>query len=773
MAGRTRNIKRCALAGVGTVLLLFLIRLAEPPSLYGARPFSTAVFDRDGELLRLTLAADDRYRLKIPLEEISPALIEATLAYEDRWFFRHPGVNPIALGRAAAATWLTDGRAYGASTITMQLVRLRDSLPTRTPAGKLVQIAKALHLEWHYDKTEILEAYLNLAPYGGNIEGAGAAARAYFGKPAAHLSAGEAAALAAIPQSPKNRNPAVAANRTALERARQRVIANWQHYGSLGANRAAGAKLPVRYLSPSDLPRRAPHAARALGGNDGDQRVRASLSLRTQTAAAETLRRYVERRRRDGIRNAAALVVDSRSMAVLASIGSVDFADAGISGQVDGTRASRSPGSTLKPLLYAMALDRGLIHPATLLKDTPMRSGIYTPENYDRRFIGPVLAADALIYSRNVPALRLLREIGTEDFHRLLTQANVAGLRPASHYGLSIILGGGEISMRELAGLYAMLANGGVWQPLNDRADPASPGEANRLLSPEAAFLTLNMLTGNPQPAAADPAGAFDRAPPVAWKTGTSYGYRDAWAIGVSGHIVVAVWIGNFDGSSNPAFVGREAAGPLLFELLGAIGQTGDEDTLLHPDPSLNLARVEVCKATGDLPGAHCPATTTGWFIPGVSPIRASVIHQEILVDADTGWRLCNNTGNDAVRDVHAFWPPDIVASFATAGIQLALPPAWAPECDSETRAGRQDAPQIRSPAAGVRYVADLFDGRATVPLAADAAAAEVLHWFADDRYIASTNQGETFLWRPARGEFDVAAVDDKGSAAAVSVRIW
>ena len=427
----------------------------------------------------------------------------------------------------------------------MQLARLRFDLDTRSLFGKLVQSARALQLERHFGKAEILEAYLNLAPYGGSVEGIGTASRIYFDKPASALSLGEALALAVIPQNPTDRFPVRAAGRAELLAARERLLAaRLSAAGDVDPGTVARARLVPAFRSPARLPSHAPHFVRDHVPHDAGSRIRTTLDLDLQGLLEARIEEHVERRRRDGIVNAAAMLVDVRRMEVLALVGSAGFFDARIAGQVNGVRAPRSPGSTLKPLLYALAIDAGLIHPMSLLEDAPRRYAAYTPENFDRGFVGPVFARDALVFSRNVPAVGLLADLGVERFRDWLHGAGVKNLRPAPHYGLALALGGSEVTMEELTRLYAMLASGGIRRDFTVLAGGtprfvrgASPPGSPRLLSEEASVLVLDMLRDVARPDGLSP--GFDERPAVAWKTGTSFGFRDAWSVGVVGHSLV------------------------------------------------------------------------------------------------------------------------------------------------------------------------------------------------------------------------------------------
>jgi len=650
MTARSRwLVYPAALAIISFVVLGLLALISTKPTLYSHTSFSSGVEDRNGILLRLALADDDRYRLRTTLQDISPTAIDATLLYEDRYFRSHIGFNPVALLRAVWSSYIIRSRRIGGSTITMQLARLRFRLNTRTVGGKISQIARAVQLERHYSKNEILEAYLNLAPYGGNIEGIGAASLIYFDKPASRLSFPEALALAVIPQNPVERNPITPHGYKSMDAARNRLGTIWAEHNAVSAatqvkQAMTQLDLPLAVRSPRQLPYRAAHFSRTL--LNSRQAIAgmntSTLDWETQRLVEQRIHHYIDRRKSNGIANASALLLDYRTMEVMASVGSASFSDSEIQGQVDGTRSKRSPGSTLKPFVYGLAIDAGLIHPMSLLKDAPKRFAAYTPENFDRGFLGPVIAQDALIYSRNVPAIDLLSQVGYKRFHDFLVDSAVSNLQDASHYGLAMILGGNELTMTELTSLYAMLANEGQSQSIVSSLNQAKPDSNRQLLSAEASFLVLDMLRKNPRPGAVNLDTSKAKLP-IAWKTGTSYAFRDAWTVGVFGPYVLAVWVGNFDGTGNPALVGREAAAPLYFEIADSLPVSARERLLtVAPSPKLNLARVDVCASTGDLPGKHCPQTTESWFVPGVSPIKVSKVHRAIRVDNQTGKRSCS-----------------------------------------------------------------------------------------------------------------------------------
>jgi penicillin-binding protein 1C len=781
-----RPLRRAVWLGLGLAAVLactvLALRLApKTPLREQLGGSSQAFYSSDGTLLRLTTAPDQRYRLWTPLAQLPPRLLQAVQLYEDRWFAWHPGVNPASLLRGAWTTWHGTARR-GGSTITMQLARRLYRIDSRTPWGKARQAAAALWLSARYGKDEVLEAYLNAVPYGGNIEGAGAASLIYFGKRAADLSLGEALALAVIPQNPNRRGAAGGGVPwpQALAQARLRLWQAWQqhHSGAAPALAAAELALPLQLRSVRQLPFAAPHAVQAVLAQPatagGATSTTLSLHGPMQAALERAVAQHVARHRGLGIRNAAALLVDAPTLQIKGWVGSAGFHDAAIAGQVNGTTARRSPGSTLKPFIYALGLDQGLLHPRSVLRDAPAAFGTYSPENFDGRFEGPVTAQDALVRSRNVPAVSVSARLAQPSLHGFLRLAGVGGLRSEAHYGLALALGGGELTMEELATLYALLANGGELRPLQAvlpppgvaESPPAAGAGAVRLLSEEAAFITLDMLAAHPRPDSGRP--AFPR---VAWKTGTSWGFRDAWAAGVFGRSVLVVWVGNFDGSSNPALVGVQTAAPLFFAIIDSLRQQGLDPGEQARSTPARLARVQVCAASGDLPNAHCPQLAPTWFIPGRSPIRLSRLHRPVHIDIASGRAVCR-AGPGTRTEVVEFWSSDMRRLFAAAGMPRRAPPAQ-PGCDAAPQPGDPqlnaggaggDAPRIVSPLRGAAYV--LRAGhRAPLGLRAEAGpGAGPLHWFADDAYLGSAAAGGELPWSPAAaGRYTLSAVDAQG----------
>ena len=763
-------------------LALVGIRLWPHPPLSQFAPSSTAVYDDHGRLLRLTLASDERYRLWVPLAEMPQPLVQGVLLHEDAWFRWHPGFNPLSLLRGAWVTYLRGGNRQGGSTITMQLARLMYGLNTRTPLGKAKQVLHSIQLEMCYSKDAILEAYLNYAPYGRNIEGAAAASLIYFDKPVAQLTLPEALTLAVLPQDPSRRardNAADAADADTigprLRAARDRLYRRWVARHAAAQSDEALFQLPLRLRSPEHLPFAAPHF---VGEVLAEQRLRGQRASSIQTTLNLDLQRLLERQvaahvqhnASRGVRNAVAMLVDTRDLGIKAVVGSADWFDAGIAGQVDGSLAKRSPGSTLKPFIYALGFDQGVLHPQTVLRDVPTSFGPFTPENFDGRFLGPVTATEALVRSRNIPAVYVASKLQNPSFYRFLQDAGVSRMADEHFYGLSLVLGGGEVTMQELARLYAMLANRGVLANLRRGADePRAAGV--RMLSDEASFMVLDMLRQNPRPD--DAAIAQPGALPVYWKTGTSWGFRDAWTAGIVGPYVIVVWNGNFDGAGNPAFVGIETAAPLFFHIADAL-QARDPQMAEPPHaPPRNLKRVEVCSASGDLPNAWCPRRTATWFIPGKSPIRVSNVHRAVVIDNAAGTPACPPYDATTTHsEVFEYWPSELARVFRQAGIPRRAPPPL-PDCANGADDGQ--GPQILSPLRGTTYTRRLSrDGEERIALNASAdAGVQELYWFVDDGFVGTSRPGDPLLWQPAAaGEFTLRAVDDRGRADARALRV-
>ncbi len=546
-----------------------------PPDLSRYHDRSTEVVDANGRLLRAFTTADGKWRLKTSLDDVDPLYLGLLKAYEDRRFDSHWGIDPLAAVRAAGQLAERGRIVSGASTLSMQAARLLDPRP-RSFTTKAIQSARALQLEWRYSKREVLAIYLTLAPMGGNLEGVRAASLAYFGKEPRQLSAAEAALLVAIPQSPERRRPDRASS--VAQKARDRVLERGVEHGVIDAplfEMARSRPAPDRRLA---LPMQAPHLATWLAGQSPGTTVPTTVRYELQQALAQLV--HEERRQLGDGAEIAMVVLDNRNGGVVAWLGGDNFF--GRTGQVDLVRARRSPGSALKPLIYAMAFDDRTLHPETLVEDVPVRFRDWLPRNFDRDHQGAVTVRRALQQSLNVPAVLALEKVGPQRFLSTLRTAGVApGLPPGDHgNSLGVALGSATVSPLEMAGLYAGLANGGSFAPPQVRRDRPKP-QPLRLIGPTAAWYVSDVLAEAPLPEgfASLPVALRERR--IAFKTGTSAGFRDAWAAGYSTNWTVVVWVGHADGTPRPGQLGRLSALPILFKAYGRL--PGEDNRTLRP----------------------------------------------------------------------------------------------------------------------------------------------------------------------------------------------
>jgi penicillin-binding protein 1C len=585
------------IAGGALALLLSVLTLDRlfPPPIEKGRIVSFVAEDREGRPLRAFPVEDGRWRLAADLERIDPDFIEALLLIEDQRFYEHGGVDPLAVARATGQAIQRGRIVSGASTITMQTARLLEPRP-RHLGSKIIEAFRALQLEARLSKDEILELYLTLTPYGGNLQGVRAASWAWFGREPDALTPDQIALLIALPQSPEVRRPDL---RPQFARtARAAILDRLAGAGWISAARAADAAGEVLPQTRNTFPAEAWHAAAAVRRRAGDAPfARSTLDLPLQNEAERILRRVAEAGG-EGVQ-ASALVIEIETRAVRAAVGSAGRDRPG--GWMDLTAAPRSPGSTLKPLVYALAFDDGLAAPETLIEDLPARFANYRPENFDRSFRGEVTIADALQHSLNVPAVRVLDEVGAARFASVLDRAGATPRIPGAldgASGLAVALGGLGLSARDLAVVYAALGDEGRARPLTWLEAEAAPSESApaRLVSAESAQDILNVLYGSPAPPGRMPSHLSQSAPDIAYKTGTSYGFRDAWAAGVSGGYAVIVWTGRPDAAPRAGVTGRAAALPALFDLVDAIART---------DPDFSPRRLERERAETPAPLAR------------------------------------------------------------------------------------------------------------------------------------------------------------------------
>lgn len=720
-----RALSFLLMLGVG--ILYCAVSWSVPIRIYEGKGFSKLTFDQSGRVLDIQIASDGRYRSPIRLSDVPRACIDAALMYEDRHFYSHPGVDPKGLFRALT-TYAAEKRS-GGSTLTMQLVRLRTGLNTKGVGGKVRQIWEALVLERNHSKDEILEAYFTFAPYGGGLEGLAAASAVYFEKTPAKLTPVECVALAVLPQKPTERFGFRGEGfRDAFTRL---VLALDIPEGE----RSINFPDPDR-IDPSHLAR---HLTVRVLGSGGMAQTTIDRALQESTEGS--LSNYVESKSAYGLSNGAVLIADAHTGETLAYAASKDFANPAIRGFVDGITAKRSPGSLLKPFVYAQAIDEGVIVPESVLADIPVKLTSYEPENFERNFLGLITAREALVKSRNIPALLLNSQLSEEGLYTLLQRAGMPLARPADYYGAAVVLGGIEVSLMDAVKLYTAIATDGKYSDI--RSVRSTVGiSRTKIFSPEAAYLTREMLKTNPPPPGFSSRG-------VAWKTGTSSGGRDAWAVGSMGQLVVGVWLGNFDGSGNPNFVGRDLAGPLLFELFERIRQKPAYRRKLLTEihrHELQLAYTKICPKSGLAVTDNCPHQKRALIIPGVSPIRECDIHRD--------------GGHEK-----SIYSSEIAVHFQNVGINLGghLP---------ISTSGRKSPPRIISPEEGVEYRAKFGSDTELELRARIDGEASGAFWYADGSLIGRSEPGRPLFWKAKAGKVTIRVIDSFGLSDAVTINV-
>ncbi|MEO9077897.1 MAG: penicillin-binding protein 1C [Rhodanobacter sp.] len=609
---------RLCLIGTGVLLLLAaLLDRLFPLHLPAPDNGSTMVLARDGTPLRAFADSDGVWRYPTTAKQVSPLYLTALRHYEDRWFYRHPGVNPYALLRGLAGGIVRGHIVSGGSTLTMQVARIIHPIP-HTFRGKLVQIFRALQLEAHLSKAQILDLYLNHAPFGGPIEGVEAASWAYLGKPASRLSRAEAALLAVLPQSPSRLRPD--RHPVAARAARDKVLRRMRDLGVWSVAQLHDAELEPVVARSLRTPLSAALLAERLHRQYPHKRsISTTIDANLQRAAEDRVSSYLSRLPAHS--SAALLVVDNATLEARVYLGTSDFADPQRHGYIDMVTAPRSPGSTLKPFLYGLALDDGLITSQSLLIDAPQDFGGYQPGNFDEAFSGPVSVAEALQRSLNVPAVDVLDRVGPNRFVARLANGGIdLGLPAGAKPNLSIILGGAATRLEDLVGGYTAFANGGVAG--TPRYTPEQLARPRRLLSPGAAWIIRDILAHNPADVEGAPlAGTINRHANVAWKTGTSYGYRDAWSIGVTDRWTIGVWIGRPDGTPSPGQYGAVTALPLLFQIADMLPQRSSQT---HAAPPASVRAVDICwplgGAAASTPSPLCRQRRHAWVLDDAIP---------------------------------------------------------------------------------------------------------------------------------------------------------
>lgn len=775
---RTRSAR--ILRGIGvtvlsSVVLLWLADRLWPLPMPGD-DLARVVLAEDGTPLWRFADADGVWRYPVSPEEVSPLYLEALLTYEDRWFYDHPGVNPLALARAA---WLNlrGGRVVsGGSTLSMQVARLLDP-HDRTLAGKLRQLWRTAQLEWHLSKREILQIYLDRAPFGGTLQGVAAASWAYLGKSPKHLTPAEAALLAVLPQAPSRLRPDRHPERA--QRARDKVLQRLADYQVWPEQRIAEAREEPLLLAPRQEPALAPLLARRLNTADSPTLIRTTLDASLQRRLEDLLLGW--RARLPERTSAAILVVEAQTMAVRAYLGSIDLGDERRFGHVDMVHALRSPGSTLKPFLYGMALDDGLIHSESLLQDVPRRYGDYRPGNFSMGFSGPVSASSALALSLNLPAVQLLEAYGPKRF---AAQMRIGGvpliLPPLAEPNLSLILGGAGSRLEDLVGGYAALAREGKSAKI--RLQPQDPLLERRLLSSGSAWIVRRILSGQARPDR-DPHAELVQRPQLAWKTGTSYGFRDAWSVGVGPRYIIGVWIGRPDGTPVPGQFGLASAAPLMLQVHDLLSNRDSQRGVAVPVENVpgSVGVAAICWPLGqpmNRQDPQCRRQRFAWTLDGTTPPTLQAADQplglglrETVWVNERGLRVDASCPGAKALEI-ALWPAPLEPWLPRVEQRSARLPMVDPACPPQVP---PSAPPLSI--VGVRAGDNLRRPLTShEPLQLHVSAlggAGRRWWFLNGRPLGETEGQDSLLVRfEQSGRIELSALDESGETARVEFQV-
>ena len=745
---------------------LLVLLIPQPERLF--QPSSTAVYYRDGKVAHAFLAPDDRWRLAVELNDIDPNYIKAIVEIEDKRFWWHFGFDPLAILRAATQNILNGEVVSGASTLTMQLVRILEPRE-RTLTSKLIEAFRASQLEYFYTKSEILSYYLTFVPYGKNIEGVEAASLLYFGHRANHLDSREIATLIAVPQNPNQRYPRVE-NHERLKWSRDHIAHLLHKKKILPISEAQDFEPVFSATPPSRLwpfPKEVPHISVQLNQQSkGHERILTTIDSDLQRQIEQLVGRHKSRLNQSDIHHIAVLVVDNQSSEIRAIMGGFDFFDSHTGAQIPAFSVPRNCGSTLKPFLYAYALDQGLVLPSTLIRDIPEQFGGYTPRNFMGNYDGLVPLEDSLVRSLNAPFIRLLADVGFGRFASLILKGGGTRFEKRIHdYGLSMMLGA-ELSPWELAQLYAMMGQNGQYRPIHVLMDTVTP-KVQRLLSQASVWMTAQTLQRRDRPDF--PArSAFATTRSIAWKTGTSVGFRDAWSAGWYGDYTVVVWVGNLDYRSSQGLIGAEAAAPIFFDVVEALPIQPKA-----PKPT-DVIEVEVCAFSGHIPKSSCEKKTT-LGIQDRIPTRICPYHHDFEVDLLHNERVFPGCREGKETELRRFLmlPSSVQAWFPG---QIEHPPSI-----SETCRGRYvpevepGSLKILSPYAG--QISMLLRGvpkeRQPIAMMADYPDPNAkLSWFVNDEWVATQKAGETVFWPPIVGRHVLRVNDSHGHTASRAIEV-
>lgn len=720
--------------------------------------YSVIVTDSKGQVINAYLTSDEKWRMKTELDEISPVLRETIIAKEDKYFYSHPGVNFFAVGRALFNNATQMQRTSGASTITMQVARALEHR-NRNIFSKTIEMFRAFQLEWKYDKDEILQMYLNVVPYGGNIEGVKSASQLYFGKNPDHLSLAEITALSIIPNRPSSL--VIGKSNDLIIEERNRWLHRFAEDKVFTEKQIEDALTEPLTAVRNSVPHYIPHLSYKLKKQAGSSAViiKTNIELNTQLKTEKIVEDYVRAQRLRNIKNAAVVIIDNRTHKVITYIGSSNFRDTTDGGQVNGANAIRQPGSTLKPLLYGMCFDEGLYTPKSVVTDVAVNYEGYAPENYDEKFNGYVTVEYALEHSLNIPAVKGLKLLGQEKFTQKLSGIGFRQIQKDQRkLGLSMILGGCGTTLEELTALFSSFANNGNWiSPSFTQND--SVHRRAMVLTPAANYMINETLSKINRPDFPLNWTATERMPKIAWKTGTSYGRRDAWSIGYNKNYTVGVWVGNFSGVGVADLSGASTATPLLFKIFNTIDYDSDQEWFTQPK---DCEIRQVCSETGMVPAEECTNRVTDYFIPLISSTQTCNNRQEIMISADEKMSYCRGCAPAAGYKKKWFKviDPDMQAWFEERKLVYDKIPPHNPDCELIFKGS---APVINSPVNGTEYLINKKNPEPLQLVCKTANDVSKVYWYIDNKFYKSCNVGEKQFFVPQEGTVKISCTDDKG----------
>jgi len=747
-----RFFKWLGLGIAGMVVLFFILNWIFP--LPDKIEYSTIITDSKGEVINAYLTRDQKWRMKTELDEISPLLRKTIIAKEDKYFYSHPGINAVAIVKAFFKNVFRMKTVSGASTITMQVARALEHRK-RNIGSKIIETFRAFQLELKYSKSEILQMYLNLVPYGGNIEGVKSASILYFNKNPDHLSLAEITSLSIIPNRPSSL--VIGKNNNLIVQERNKWLKKFAEEKVFTHKEIEDALAEPLLASRGTVPHYLPHLSYKLKMR-GDI-VRTNIIMNTQVKTEKLVEDYVRTLRLKNIRNAAVVVINNKTHKVISYVGSSDFHDTTDGGQVNGAAAVREPGSTLKPLLYGLCIDEGLETPKMVVTDVSVNYAGYSPENYDKKFNGYVTVEYALEHSLNIPAVKSLGLLGKDKLIQKLASCDFKQIKKDQNkLGLSMILGGCGATLEELTGLFSAFANDGIYITPSYTRNDTTPVR-KKIISAAANYMITDILSRVNRPDFPLNWQATEHMPKIAWKTGTSYGRRDAWSIGYNKNYTIGVWVGNFSGIGAADLSGANVATPLLFKIFNTIDYDSDAEWFDLPD---DCEQRKVCSETGLLPTDHCTNIVMDYFIPMISSTKQCDNWQEIMIRADEKISYCKNCVPETgyKKKWYKMIDPEMQAWMEENKMAYEKIPPHNPNCEKIFKEG---LPVITSPNNNTEYLINKKD-REPLQLACKTSNdVSKVYWYINNKFYKSASAGEKQFFIPDEGPIKISCTDDKG----------